>query len=205
MTVRQPRYSKEEFAQRGDEIYESQVRSQIDEEGNRGKIVAIDIETGAFEVADDILPASEHLLARVPDAQTWFVRIGHRSIGRSLWFSESQKNCMMHGVVNQSCEATLPIVVKNNTATKLIDTVIDTGFSGFLTLPLDIISALDLTWKGRDIATLGDGTSCIFEVYIAMVIWDGQLPKRLDRVIKHPTRSHCLSCFLPVRLIKTLS
>jgi predicted aspartyl protease len=23
-------------------------------------------------------------------------------------------------------------------------------------------------------ATLGDGTSCIFEVYIAVVIWDGQ-------------------------------
>jgi len=26
MTVRQPKYSKEEFARRGDEIYESQVR-----------------------------------------------------------------------------------------------------------------------------------------------------------------------------------
>jgi len=29
MVVRQPRYSKEEFARRGDEIYESQVRSQL--------------------------------------------------------------------------------------------------------------------------------------------------------------------------------
>jgi hypothetical protein len=27
MTVRQPRYSKEEFAQRGDALYESQIRS----------------------------------------------------------------------------------------------------------------------------------------------------------------------------------
>ena len=36
MTVRQPRYSKEEFARRGDKIYESQVRSQV-EEGNHGK------------------------------------------------------------------------------------------------------------------------------------------------------------------------
>jgi len=27
MTVRQPRYSKEEFARRGDEIYQSQVQS----------------------------------------------------------------------------------------------------------------------------------------------------------------------------------
>lgn len=49
MVVRQPRYSKEEFARRGDEIYESQVRQQV-EEGNHGKIVAIDIETGDFEI-----------------------------------------------------------------------------------------------------------------------------------------------------------
>jgi hypothetical protein len=77
--VRQPRYSKEEFARRGDEIYESQVRSQV-EANSYGKIVAIDIETGAFEVADELLAASKHLLARLPDAQTWFVRIGHPAV-----------------------------------------------------------------------------------------------------------------------------
>jgi hypothetical protein len=79
MAVRQPRYSKEEFAQRGDEIYEAQVRSKV-EEGNHGKIVAIDIETGVYEVADDIVTASEHLLTKVPDAQTWFIRIGHQAV-----------------------------------------------------------------------------------------------------------------------------
>ena len=41
MTTCQPRYSKEEFARRGDEIHASQVRPQV-EEGNHGKIVAID-------------------------------------------------------------------------------------------------------------------------------------------------------------------
>jgi hypothetical protein len=41
MTVRQTQYSKAEFAQRGDEIYESQVRPQV-EQGNHGKIVAIE-------------------------------------------------------------------------------------------------------------------------------------------------------------------
>jgi clan AA aspartic protease len=81
---------------------------------------------------------------------------------------------MMHGSVNQNCEAILPVVVKNGTKTQLADAVIDTGFSGFLTLPPRIIAALDLTWKGRDVATLGDGTSCVFDVYIAEVIWDGQ-------------------------------
>jgi clan AA aspartic protease len=66
------------------------------------------------------------------------------------------------------------VVVKNDAKTQLVDAVIDTGFSGFLTLPSSIIAVLDLTWKGRDIATLGDGSYCIFDVYIARVIWDGE-------------------------------
>lgn len=79
MTVRQPRYSKEEFAKRGNEIYETRIRPQI-EKDNHGKIVAIDIETGAFEVAKDVVTASQQLLAKYPDAQTWFIRIGHQSV-----------------------------------------------------------------------------------------------------------------------------
>jgi hypothetical protein len=79
MAIRQPRYSKEEFAQRGGALYESAVRAQV-EAGNDGRIVAIDIETGAFEVADEVVTASEKLLERIPDAQTWFIRIGHKSV-----------------------------------------------------------------------------------------------------------------------------
>jgi hypothetical protein len=37
MAVRQPRYSKEEFAQRGNALYEAQIRSQV-EEGNQGEL-----------------------------------------------------------------------------------------------------------------------------------------------------------------------
>jgi hypothetical protein len=81
MTVRQPRYSKEEFAQRGDEIYESHVRQQV-EEGNHGKIVAIDIETEEFEFADDTMIATRRLYDRLPDAQPWVIRIGYRAVHR---------------------------------------------------------------------------------------------------------------------------
>jgi hypothetical protein len=81
MAVRQPRYSKEEFAQRGDALYESQIRSQV-EEGNHGKIVAIDIETGAFELADDTMAATRQLYERLPDAQPWVLRIGYRAVHR---------------------------------------------------------------------------------------------------------------------------
>ena len=78
---RQPRHSKEEFARLGQEIYEQRVRPQV-EEGNSGRIVAIDIETGEFEVADDPLAASDQLFARCPDAQPWLIRIGHRALHR---------------------------------------------------------------------------------------------------------------------------
>jgi hypothetical protein len=86
VTVRQPRYSKDEHARRGRDLYEKQVRPQV-EAGNHGKIVAIDIETGAFELADDGLTAAHRLLVRHPDAQIWCERIGRRGVhrfGRSL-------------------------------------------------------------------------------------------------------------------------
>ena len=75
------RHSKEEFARRGTETYEQQVRPQV-EESNQGKILAIDIETGAFEMAEDTLMASERLLTRYPDAQIWCFRIGHHGVHR---------------------------------------------------------------------------------------------------------------------------
>jgi hypothetical protein len=81
MVSRQPRYSKEEHARRGEEIYQQQVRAQV-EAGNQGKIVAIDADTAAFEVGEDVVTASERLLARYPDAQIWCVRIGQRAVYR---------------------------------------------------------------------------------------------------------------------------
>ena len=81
MAVRQPRYSKEEFAKRGDEIYDSQIRSQV-EEADRGKIVAIDLETGDFEVDASEIAACARLEVSHPDAQIWMVRIGSRHVRR---------------------------------------------------------------------------------------------------------------------------
>ncbi|MEM9164132.1 MAG: hypothetical protein AAGC54_13825 [Cyanobacteria bacterium P01_F01_bin.4] len=73
------RYTKEELAQRGQALYESKVRQQV-ESGNKGKIVAIDIETGSFEVADKVLAATKRLFERYPNAQPWVIRIGYRAV-----------------------------------------------------------------------------------------------------------------------------
>jgi hypothetical protein len=81
MEMRSPHYTKEDFARRGDFIYESQVRSQV-EAGNSGKIVAIDIETGEFEVDASEIDACSRLEAHHPDAQIWVVRVGSAHVRR---------------------------------------------------------------------------------------------------------------------------
>jgi hypothetical protein len=73
----QLRYGKEEFARRGDAIYENELRSLL-EPGNAAKFVAIDIESGTYEVDSDELAASDRLLSRCPNAQIWLRRIGSR-------------------------------------------------------------------------------------------------------------------------------
>jgi hypothetical protein len=71
----------DEFARRGDEIYDDQIRPTL-ESANQGKYVAIDIDTGAFEIDSDDYTATERLLARLPDAQIWLTRVGDRYLHR---------------------------------------------------------------------------------------------------------------------------
>ena len=75
------RYSKEEFVQRGTELYETQIRPQV-ETAYHGQIIAIDIETGAFEIAKSTMLASDRLLEQYPDAQIWCIRIGYPAVHR---------------------------------------------------------------------------------------------------------------------------
>ena len=87
---------------------------------------------------------------------------------------------MMQGIVDQNCEATIRLVVGNaNSQRQMIDAVIDTGFTGFLTLPFSVLVDLNLRAYRREEGILGDGSTCIFDVYRGLVIWDGEL-RRID-------------------------
>jgi clan AA aspartic protease len=81
---------------------------------------------------------------------------------------------MMQGYVNRAYEAVIPVVVSYNGKLKSVNAVIDTGFTGFLSLPADMIAELELPWNYRDRATLGDGSETLFDIHDASVIWDGQ-------------------------------
>ena len=78
-SVQQTRHSADETARLGDEIYERQIRLLV-EAGNRGKIVAIDVETGAYAVDETALAASRLLQAQRPATEVWLVRVGHRAL-----------------------------------------------------------------------------------------------------------------------------
>jgi clan AA aspartic protease len=82
---------------------------------------------------------------------------------------------MMQGFLNQNCEAIIRVAVGHANAPKqMVEAVIDTGFTGFLSLPISSITTLGLPWYFRDIGTLGDGSEVIFDMYKATVIWDGK-------------------------------
>ncbi len=87
MAATKRRYSKEEFARRGDALVESRVRPNLTA-ADEDKFVALDIETGEYELDKNELRAADRLRKRVPDAQIWLVHVTlgnlHRFGGRGL-------------------------------------------------------------------------------------------------------------------------
>jgi clan AA aspartic protease len=82
---------------------------------------------------------------------------------------------MIVGQVNSEREAIVELVViGNNNLAKTIHAVIDTGYTGFLTLSPALTLELQLTWYMQQQGMLGDGSVRLFNVYEASIIWDGQ-------------------------------
>jgi hypothetical protein len=71
----QTHYTKEEVVERGEAIYERDLRAQV-EPAHRGKFIVIDIESGDFEIDEKAYAATERLAARHPDAARCLLRIG---------------------------------------------------------------------------------------------------------------------------------
>ena len=69
------RLTKDAYAKRGHSIYLRSVLPKLARE-KKGRMVAIDIDTSEFAVADDTLTATGLLLARNPAARLWLERKG---------------------------------------------------------------------------------------------------------------------------------
>ncbi|MCX7421217.1 MAG: clan AA aspartic protease [Planctomycetia bacterium] len=87
---------------------------------------------------------------------------------------------MISGVVNTSIEAVLRLVAFDPENAELeFDGVVDTGFSGDLTLPSALIEALGLRWLGIEVGEMADGREELFDVYSGRIMWDGE-PRRVE-------------------------
>jgi hypothetical protein len=75
-----PTLSREEIAQRGKEIYQQRIRTHIETTENIGKIIAIDLNTGEYEIDKDLLAACHRLQAKQLNAITWAERIGYDAV-----------------------------------------------------------------------------------------------------------------------------
>jgi hypothetical protein len=75
-----PRLSGEEITRRGKELYRSTIQTQVETTVNIGKIISINIETGEYEIGDDLLTTSRRLQSKQPDAAIWTERIGFNAV-----------------------------------------------------------------------------------------------------------------------------
>ena len=75
-----PRYSSEEIGQRGRTLYEQKIRPLVETEPNIGKVISIDIETGDYEIADDLITTGDRLRKKHPGAAIYGARIGYDAV-----------------------------------------------------------------------------------------------------------------------------
>ena len=82
---------------------------------------------------------------------------------------------MIAGAVNAAYEAvvTIPLQAPEG-RTQDIEAVVDTGYSGFLTLPPGLVAQLQLPFAYMSRAFLANDAEVRFAVHDATVLWDGR-------------------------------
>jgi len=79
---------------------------------------------------------------------------------------------MISGTVTGDREIVIQLeVLAANHSAFSVQAVVDTGFNGFLTLPIDILHALGASAAGTRRAELGDGNLVELDVYVVRARW----------------------------------
>ena len=94
---------------------------------------------------------------------------------------------MITGTVNGRLEIVIRLPVRDPAGQEReVEAILDTGFTGSLTLPPSLIGSLGLPWRSRSSAILANGNVEQFDVYSATVIWDGVPRPILVQAIDNP-------------------
>ena len=76
--------TKEQIGVLGNKIYQDRIKCLV-EPREKGKFIAIDVQNGDFELADDLLTASRLLRERRPQSQRFGAKVGYPSAYRVGW------------------------------------------------------------------------------------------------------------------------
>ena len=86
---------------------------------------------------------------------------------------------MITGKIIDNQEAIIELKIVDANDTETVEAIIDTGFTGELTLPGNLIDRLGLPRIGGLPITLGDGNEIDVGLYLGMVLWQGE-----DRIVQ---------------------
>ena len=81
---------------------------------------------------------------------------------------------MIAGTVVANRGPVVPLILRDAIGHEhALSAIVDTGFTGSLTLPKEMIASLGLMWHDETLGILADGGSTVFDTYHVTVIWDG--------------------------------
>ena len=83
--------SREEIAERGDKLYAEGIEQQV--ASAKGQVVAIDVHSGDYSLAETGVLACRDLRARKPNAEVWLVRVGSRTYSKRRYLRRSSIGC----------------------------------------------------------------------------------------------------------------
>ena len=87
---------------------------------------------------------------------------------------------MIEGAVNAGREAVVTLALRGPAGqASEIEAVIDTGYSGYLTLPPALATELGLAFVGNGHAYLANDAEIEFDVFGVTVLWDGR-PREIE-------------------------
>lgn len=82
---------------------------------------------------------------------------------------------MISGFVTSELDPVIDLEVKGTgRRSRIVRAIVDTGFSGMMTLSPELVDELCLTWRYLDSGNLADGSAIPVDCYDAHVRWDGK-------------------------------
>ena len=167
-------YTPREIAIRGEAIYRERIHELV-HPVERDSFIVIDVESGEYEVDASDAVASRRLLDRRPNAMTYAVRAGHLAAyshpeGSSRLEQAKKENASG----DQQARLTLEIIDAEGCPSP-VEMVLDTRFTGCLTLPTATIRQLGLSHVGHRTLEMDGEALLDAEAYLVPVSLQGHL------------------------------